>query len=121
MVWAIEITPEEIFIIHPKIRWAGLATDKGQVLFCQMRRGVRSITPEEDDRALLELRARYIAEVTQQVSNWAGPAEYITIAYEKFVEVIVLLEGRYVVLTVERDVPAQTIVDIVTSIRAIKD
>jgi hypothetical protein len=51
------MTPDEVFAIHPGIRWAGLATAKGQVIFSEMRPGVKSLTPEEDDRVLLELRA----------------------------------------------------------------
>ncbi len=111
------LTPEDVFAINPNIRWAGLATNKGQVIFCQMRPSVESITPEQDDRLLLELRAQYITEMSRQVSRWAGPAEYIAVSYEKFIELIILLNDKYLAVTLEKNVPIETLVDITTSVR----
>jgi len=52
-----ELRPEDVFSVNPNIRWAGMATKKGQVIFSQMRPGIQTLTPEEDDRLLLELRS----------------------------------------------------------------
>lgn len=61
-----------------------------------MRPRVQTITPEQDDRLLLEPRAQYIAEMSQRVSQWAGPPEYIAISYQEFTELIVLLKDQCV-------------------------
>lgn len=114
------MTPEDIFTVNPNIRWVGLATSKGQVLFSQMRRGVKSLTPEEDDRAMLELRAQFLTEMTEPVTLWAGPVNYIAICYEKFCELIVILKDKYVELTLEKDTPATTFKEIAENIQAIK-
>jgi hypothetical protein len=53
----LKMNPEDVFVISPNVRWAELATSKGKILFSQMRRGVKSLTPEEDDRTMLELRS----------------------------------------------------------------
>lgn len=114
------MTPEDIFALNPNIRWVGLATSKGKVLFSQMRRGVKSLTPEEDDRAMLELRAQFLTEMTGHVSQWAGPAKYIAICYEEFCEVIVTLKDTYVALTLEKGTPATAFKEVAQAIQAIK-
>ena len=114
------MTPEDVFAINPNIRWVGLATSKGKVLFTQMRRGVKSLTPDEDDRAMLELRAQFLTEMTGHVTLWAGAVNYIAICYEKFIELIVILKDKYVALTLEKDTPAAAFKEIADNIQAIK-
>lgn len=114
------MTPEDIFAINPNIRWVGLASSKGNVLFCEMRRGVMSLTPEEDDRAMLELRARFLTEMTECVSQWAGSVNYIAIAYEKFIELIVTVNDGYAALTLEKDTAPAVFKEIARTIQAIK-
>jgi len=112
-----ELKPEDVFAINPGIRWAGLATNRGKIIFSKMRSGVKSITPETDDLLLLELRAQYIMEMTQQVAQWAGPVDYVAICYDKFTELTVIRKDTYLVLTVERNVAAQELPKIADSIR----
>lgn len=114
-----KMIPEDVFAIDPNIRWAGLATLRGHVVFCQMRRGVKSIAPEEDDRALLELRAQYLTEMTGPVTRWAGSVDYVAISYEKFIELIVILHDKYVVVTLSKDTPANRLIEIAKSIQGI--
>ena len=114
----IQLKPEDVFAADPNIRWAGLATVKGEVIFCQMREGVESLTPEDDDRLLLELRAQYMTETTERVGRWAGPVEYIAVSYEKFIELIIMLKGKYLAITLEKNVPAQALPDIARIIRS---
>jgi hypothetical protein len=111
------VTPEDVFAISPFIRWAGLATAKGKVIFAQMRRGVKSLTPEEDDRAMLELRAQFLTEMCGTVTIWAGAVDYIAISYELFTELIVMLKDKYVAVTLEKGSP-ENFKDIAKSIRA---
>jgi hypothetical protein len=110
-------TPEDIFAINPKVRWVGMATSKGKVIFNQMRPGIESVTPTEDDRLLLELRAQYITETSRQSSVWAGPVEYIAISYEKFLEVTITLIGKIVIVTLERNASLEDVRQIVERIR----
>ena len=112
------MTPEDVFAINPNIRWAGSATSKGKVLFAQMRQGVKSLTPEEDDRAMLELRAQFLTEMLGPVAMWAGPLNYIAINYERFTELIVMLSDKYVAVTLERGTSAEEFKEIAKSIQA---
>ena len=66
LVPMLESRADEIFLIHPKIRWAGLTTNKGQIIFSKMRPGVESYTPEEDDRFLMEFGALIMNGITQR-------------------------------------------------------
>ena len=110
-------SPEDVFVTNPKIRWVGMATSKGKVIFSQMRPGVKSFTPTEDDRLLLELRAQYMTETSRQSSRWAGSVEYIATSYEKFIEVTITLQDKYVIVTLEKDVPLEAVRQIVDRIR----
>lgn len=114
-----DLRPEDVFAVNPNIRWAGLATKTGQVIFSQMRPGVKSLTPEEDDRLLLELRALFIAEMSERTSQWAGPVQYIAIGYEKFTELITVLKDKYMALTLESTASPQALVEVTKSIQAL--
>src|SRR4030067_3299630 len=112
-----ELKPDDGFEINPGIRGAGLATNRGKIIFSKMRSGVKSITPETDDLLLLELRAQYIMEMTQQWAEWAGPVDYVAICYDKFTELTVIRKDTHLVLTAERNVAAQELATIEASTR----
>jgi len=116
----LKMTPEDVFAISPNIRWAGLATSKGKVLFSQMRQSVKSLTPEEDDRAMLELRAQFLTEMCGPVTIWAGPVSYVAISYELFTELIVILKDKYAAVTLEKATPAEAFKEIAKSIQALE-
>jgi hypothetical protein len=112
--------PADIFGIHPKIRWAALATRDGQIVFRQMRLGVVSITPDSTDRVTFEVRAQYIVESVEQETKWAGPVDHLDIHFEKYVEVLVPLRAGYVAITVEKDLSPANYKSIAASIRALE-
>ena len=112
--------PEEIFAIHPKIRWAGLATSKGQVIFAQMREGVTSLTPYDNDLSTLEVQMQYIVEAAEQESRWIGALDHVVLRFEKFVEMVVPLRESYVAITLEKDVPPESYPRISKAIRELE-
>jgi hypothetical protein len=116
----LNLKPEEVFAVHPRIRWAGLATRKGGVIFAQMREGVTSLTPNSDDLSVLEIRSQYIIESAELESKWVGALEHITFCFEKFVELIVPLKNSYVAITVEKDVPPESYPRISRAIRELE-
>lgn len=114
------LTAEDVFGIHPKIRWAGLTSEKGEVIFAKMRPGFETLTPEEDDRFLLQFGALIMNGVTQRSGPWLGDWEYVTIGYEKTTELIVKLGENYLALTVDKSVPCDEILRISKSARSLK-
>jgi len=80
-----------------------------------MRPAVQSITPEEDDRSLLELGAVIMTGVAERSSPYAGRMQCLVILYEKFGQLIVKQKDGNLVLTVEREDAPQTLLDIIKS------
>ncbi len=115
------LTAEDVFGIHPKIRWAGLASEKGEVIFAKMQSEVKSFTPEGDDRFLLQFGALIMNGVTQRSRPWLGDCEYIAISYPKAMQLIVKLRERYLALTVDRSVPCDEIMRIIKSAQTLKN
>ena len=116
-----ELTAEDVFRIHPKIRWVGLTTERGEVVFSRMRPGIESFTPDEDDRFLLQFGAILMNGITQRSDPWLGRSEYMAIAYEKTTQLILRLGERYLAMTVEKSVQPNEIEQIANSIRAVVD
>ena len=116
----VELRADEIFLIHPKIRWGGLTTNKGQIIFSKMRPGVESYTPEEDDRFLLEFGALIMNGITQRSGPWLGNCEYVTVAYEKATQLILCVKEKYLALTVDKSVPCDEIAKIAKSVLELK-
>lgn len=67
-----DFTPEDVFRLHPKIRWVGLASEKGEVVFVRTRPGVKSLSPEKEDRSFMELSPLLIVGACGRLSGWAG-------------------------------------------------
>jgi hypothetical protein len=111
-----QLTAEEVFRLHPKIRWAGLANDRGEIVFSQMRAGVKSITTDEDDRNLLQLGSMILRGVAERSSPSAGNVQCITVLYEKFGQLIVKRNENTLILTVEKEDAQQTLLQIIESL-----
>lgn len=97
-----ELSPEGVFRIHPKIRWAGLATDLGEVLFSQMRPGVESLSPPETDRSFMQLGPLLLSGVCERLAPWAGSLELIIIQYQKVVMFVTRLGRHNLALTLDK-------------------
>jgi hypothetical protein len=114
------LKPEDIFVIHPKIRWAGSMTREGKVLFARMREGLRSMTPSANDLSTLEIRTPYLIEASEQESRWVGALDRITFVFEKRVEMIVPLKDSYVAVTLEKDTLPEDLPKISKAIRELE-
>jgi hypothetical protein len=97
-----ELTSERIFNLHPKIRWAGLANDKGEVLFAKMRPGVQSLSPEAADISFMQLGPMLLSSVCERLAAWAGRVESVVTTYERVVLVVVKLDEHHLAFTVNR-------------------
>jgi hypothetical protein len=114
-----KLKAEDIFAVHPGIRFAGLANRNGQVLFAKMREGIASHTPDSVDKTGLENHGRYFIETAEQEVKWSGSLEHIAVTYEKYVVVFIPLAEKYVLISLERNVPAESYSSISKSIRAL--
>jgi len=114
------LKPQEVFAVHPRIRWAGLATRKGAVIFAQMKEGVTPLIPSGNHLSDLEIRTQYIIESAELESKWVGALDHITFCFEKYVELVVPLKDGYVLITLEKDVPTESYPRISKAIRELE-
>ena len=79
----VPLSSEEVFRLHPKIRWAAFSRDSGEVVFSQMREGVESHTSEVDDRAFMELGPLFMSGIAERLrSKKTGGVESIVVNLE---------------------------------------
>lgn len=111
------LSAEDVFKLHPKIRWVGLASNRGEVIFVQQRPGVKSHSPEEADRAFVQMGPLIISGVCERLSPWTGRVGSIVINYEKVTSLITKVKDGYLCLTVEKQNAPQTILEVLESLR----
>jgi hypothetical protein len=99
----VDITPERIFALNAKIRWAGLATDQGEVLFATMRPGITSLSPDDTDRSFMQLGPMLLSGVCERLIPWAGPLQAVVSRYEKVVMIVRKLNKLYLALTINSE------------------
>jgi hypothetical protein len=116
-----ELMPEDVFRLHPKIRWAAFSTEAGQVKFCQMRRRVKSYTPEEADRYFMQRGPTIMTVISERLtpSGMAGRLESIILSFEKDSVFLTKLKGGYLAISVDRVDALPTFQEISESIKAL--
>ncbi len=115
----VPITPEDLFRVHPKIRMAGLADPNGKVYFLQMRPGIKSLAPEEENRTFMQLNAMLVFGACERLSQWGGAVMSVSVRYEKVIMYLCSLNKNILMLTVEKDEALETIPEIVRSIQSL--
>ena len=78
------------------------------------------MSPNSNNLTTLEIRTQYIIESAELESKWIGALDHITFCFEKSVELIVPLKERYVLITVEKDVPPESYPKISKAIRELE-
>ena len=78
------LTPDQVFQLHPKIRWASLSA-KGRVVFSEMREGVESYTSDSEDRTFMELGPVIMSGLAERLTpdSKAGELECVMVCFEK--------------------------------------
>jgi len=70
-------------------------------------------------KLLVEDHGRCFIETAEQETKWSGMLEHIAVSYEKYVVLIISLKQRYALITLEKDVPAQSYTGVCKAIRAL--
>jgi len=98
------LTAEEFFKLHPKLRWAAYTVD-GKVLFCQMRQGVESYTSDEDDRAFMQFGPLIISGVGERLthSGGAGKLQSVLVNMEKDSVLLMKFRDGFLALSANRN------------------
>ena len=110
--------PDDVFRLHPSIRWVGLASERGGAIFSKMRSGLTSLSPEKEDLSFMELNPQLIIGACGRLSAWAGEVNSVAIEYEEVIMYLVRHNGKILALTIERkSTSPDIIVEIAPSIR----
>jgi len=97
------LTPDDVFRLHAKIRWAALSRESGMVVFSQMRPGFESLTPDDTDRAFMETGPLFITGIAQRLTpeGKAGNLECVIACFEKDCVLMAKVQDCYLALSVE--------------------
>ena len=95
--------PDDVFRIHPKIRWAAWVSKDGQVRFCQMRPGVISHCPEEEDLRFAEFNPIILIGAGERMAQWDGRVESVIVTYEKVLMYVHEFKDGILALTVDKE------------------
>jgi hypothetical protein len=98
------ISPEEVFRLHPKIRWAAFSTQEGRVTFSEMRPGVTSYTSEREDRSFMEFGPHVMSGIAERLSmtGGAGKLESLIVNLEKDSVLLTPVGDGYLAISVNR-------------------
>jgi hypothetical protein len=98
---------------------AGFANERGEVYFMQMRPGIKSLAPEEENRRFMELNATLVFGACERLSDWGGSVESAIISYEKVTMYLTKFREGVLMLTLEKDEALETIPEVVRSVRSL--
>lgn len=113
------ISPEDVFRLHPKIRWAAFSTKTGKIVFSQMRPGITSYTSEKEDRAFMEFGPQLMTGIAERLSptGGAGRVQSLIINLEKDSVFLTQLKGGYLALSADRSDAPQVFKEVEPLIR----
>jgi len=106
MAWGLDrtLSPEEIFQLHPKLRWTAFSTDAGKIVFSQMRSGLVSYTDERQDMAFMEFGPQLLTGIAERLSleGGAGNIQSLIINMEKDSVLLTKARGGYLATSADR-------------------
>jgi hypothetical protein len=114
----LQITPEEIFKMHPRIRMVELASEFGQPIFQKMRDGLQSISPDELDDEFLRIGPHVITGFCRKYEPWYGSLSGLVVYHDKITILIAQLSDNFLVVSFDPDTPAQAIKEIASEIHS---
>lgn len=112
------LTPDDIFRLHPKIRWAAFSTEPGTVMFSTMREGLVSYTPNSGDHAFMEMGPIFMTGIAERLSPAAeaGKLECLIICFEKACVLVAKVGEGHLALSVDKEEALSVFKDILPKI-----
>ena len=98
------MSPEDVFQLHPKLRWAAFSTESGKIAFSQMRAGLVSYTDEREDRAFMEFGPQLLTGIAERLSptGGAGKIQSLIVNMEKDSVLLTKIRGGYLATSADR-------------------
>jgi len=97
------LTPEDVFRLHPKIRWA-LSRESGGLVFSKLRPGISRYGKDEDDRKFMEFGPQFLIGIAGGLSPSNGTEQIhsLIINLEKYSALITRVQDGYLAISVDR-------------------
>jgi hypothetical protein len=102
---------EKVFGLHDDIRYAGVINDAGTLLAGGMRKGLDSITEDQNDELYLAQTALR-KSMRQRFDVTMGRARYAYIEREKISMLTFYMDKNILVLSIEPNVDSHSVMDI---------
>jgi hypothetical protein len=102
---------KDIFNLDPKVRFAGVCDDTGEIKYGGQREGIKSLlSPEETKKSNIQALARWA--LRNALAHKVGKGKYAMAEYEKIKRITIPLENSHLLLiTTEVDADHGRIID----------
>ena len=88
---------EEVLKIDPKVRFAGVCDESGEIKYGGQREGIKNLlTPEESKKSMLQAMARW--GFRDSLSPKIGKGKYSMTEYEKIKRITIPLDDSHLLL-----------------------
>jgi len=108
---------EEAFRMEPKARYVGVVDGQFHILISEMREGVQSVTPDDEDRNFVQIMPPIIVEAVEKLQPLLGKLDNVTVRFEKVLLVFFRLEGLVVILSFDPRVSTPFVSSLSESLR----
>ena len=102
---------EDVFALHDDIRYAGVIDDMGILIAGGMRRGLDSMTQQENDELYLAQTA-IRKSMRQRFDDTMGKARFAYVEREKISMLTFYMDKNILVVSIEPNVDPHTVIDI---------
>lgn len=100
------VSPEEIFQVNKKIRWAALTTDRGDVIYSQQRPGVESFSPAQVDEEFIQLGPLTLLGTAEKYSKYLRGVDHVVVWFGVAISVYSRVGSQVISVTIEKDLDA---------------
>ncbi len=102
---------QQVFALHDDIRYAGIIDDFGALIAGGMRKGIDSITAEDNDELYL-VQTALRKSMRQRFDKTMGRARFAYVEREKISMLTFYMEKNTLLLSIEPNVESHTVIDI---------
>ena len=95
------VSPDEVFAVNENVRWVGLVSAKGEVIFSKMRTGIKSVSPQEFDNEFLQLGPLTLLGVAEKYCPHLRELEAVVACYGRMMHVHARLGPQVIVIAIE--------------------
>jgi hypothetical protein len=107
---------QQVFALHDDIRYAGIINDFGALIAGGMRKGIDSITAEDNDELYL-VQTALRKSMRQRFDNTMGRARFAYVEREKISMLTFYMEKNTLLLSIEPNVESHTVIDIAKDVQ----